>query len=84
MAAASLAFSSLALSEIVAFTSLLNLRSQAVMKKLGMQNAGEHFRHPGVPVTSPLSMHCLYRLHLNDLHTLAGLVAPGCPTRITR
>jgi RimJ/RimL family protein N-acetyltransferase len=55
-------FDSLELLEIVSFTSVFNLRSRAVMKRLGMQEIGEIFEHPNVPVGSPLRQHCLYRL----------------------
>ena len=55
-------FDSLELLEIVSFTSVFNLRSRAVMRRLGMQEIGETFEHPNVPVGSPLRQHCLYRL----------------------
>lgn len=55
-------FGSLELLEIVSFTSVFNLRSRAVMRRLGMQETGETFEHPNVPVGSPLRQHCLYRL----------------------
>jgi RimJ/RimL family protein N-acetyltransferase len=48
--------------EIVAFTTTLNLRSQSVMRHIGMVHdpAGD-FDHPSVPVGSPLRRHVLYR-----------------------
>jgi RimJ/RimL family protein N-acetyltransferase len=55
-------FELLGLSEIVSFTAVSNLRSRAVMERLGMQEAEETFEHPSVPVNSPLRQHCLYRL----------------------
>jgi RimJ/RimL family protein N-acetyltransferase len=54
-------FSTLGLSEIVAFTSGLNLRSMHVMDKLGMVRA-EEFNHPDIPSTHKLYPHILYRL----------------------
>jgi RimJ/RimL family protein N-acetyltransferase len=58
-------FTQLDLREIVSYTTLGNLRSQAVMKRLGMQRAGE-FEHPRLPLDSPLRAHCLYRLRRED------------------
>lgn len=55
-------FELLGLSEIVSFASIRNLRSRAVMERLGMREAGETFEHPSVPVGSALRRHCLYRL----------------------
>jgi RimJ/RimL family protein N-acetyltransferase len=54
-------FNKLGLDEIVSFTSQLNVRSQSVMKKLGMQ-AASNFEHPALPPESPLRTHVLYRL----------------------
>ena len=63
-AAAALAFGfeEAALAEIVAFTTTLNTRSQAVMERLGMRRdeAGD-FEHPSVPEGSLLRRHVLYR-----------------------
>ena len=55
-------FDRLELDEIVAFTTLANQRSQAVMKKLGMQLMPESFDHPAVPEGHELRRHCLYKL----------------------
>ena len=55
-------FERLGLAEIVSFTSVINLRSRAVMVKLGMSETEETFEHPNVPVGSALRQHCLYRL----------------------
>ncbi len=54
-------FERLALSEIVSFTAAPNLRSQAVMKRLGMTPDGM-FEHPGLPVGHAQRLHKLYRL----------------------
>ena len=50
------------LPEIVSFTTLLNVKSRAVMERIGMHNANKDFEHPGVPPGHPQRMHCLYRL----------------------
>lgn len=56
-------FEMLGLDEIVAFTTVHNQRSRAVMQRLGMQESpGELFEHPGVPTGNPARLHCLYRL----------------------
>lgn len=60
-AALQFAFERLGLDEVVSFTAALNLRSQAVMKRLGMQCDGALFQHPGVPPGHPLRTHVLYR-----------------------
>ena len=55
-------FETLGLDEIVAFTAVANVRSQAVMRRLGMRADGG-FDHPAVPDTCPdLRPHVLYRL----------------------
>ena len=61
-AALAVGFDPLGLAEIVSFTSLLNLRSRAVMQRIGMVNADQDFDHPALPDGSPLRRHCLYRL----------------------
>jgi RimJ/RimL family protein N-acetyltransferase len=55
-------FEELGLTEIVSFTSAINLRSRAVMVKLGMRETEETFEHPSVPMGSALRQHYLYRL----------------------
>ncbi|MBE9059897.1 GNAT family N-acetyltransferase [cf. Phormidesmis sp. LEGE 11477] len=55
-------FETLALEKIVSFTALVNKRSEAVMRKLGMCKAAQTFMHPDVPVGSELREHCLYEL----------------------
>lgn len=64
-AALAFAFDHLALDEVVAFTSLGNRRSQAVMETLGMSRAADSFQHPALPVGHALREHCLYRLARN-------------------
>jgi len=60
-AAVSTGFHRLGLPEIVAFTPLQNVRSRAVMKRLGMLESGA-FDHPHVPENSGVRRHCLCRL----------------------
>jgi len=55
-------FELLGLSEIVSFAAVRNVRSRAVMERLGMREAASTFEHPGVPVGSAVRQHCLYRL----------------------
>ena len=62
MAALSVGFEKLDLPEIISFTSVRNLRSRAVMQRLGMFETPETFEHPLVPVGNPLRPHYLYRL----------------------
>ena len=57
-------FGTLALSEIVSFTSATNLRSRAVMERLGMRrDPAEDFDYPSFPEGHPLRRHVLYRLN---------------------
>lgn len=50
------------LEEIVAFTTMLNTRSQSVMTRLGMARDIEgDFEHPSLPESSPLRRHVLFR-----------------------
>ncbi len=51
------------LDEIVSFTTTLNVRSQAVMTRLGMtRDEDGDFDHPNLPEGSPLRRHVLYRI----------------------
>lgn len=61
-AALALGFERLGLAEIVSMTACSNLRSQAVMRRIGMEDARFLFDHPGVPEGHPTRPHCLYRL----------------------
>jgi RimJ/RimL family protein N-acetyltransferase len=56
-------FERVGLDEIVSMTATTNLRSQAVMQRLGMtRDPADDFDHPKVPEGSPLRRHVLYRL----------------------
>ena len=61
-AALAFGFDNAGLDEIVSFTSLLNLPSQAVMRRVGMTNTGQDFDYPTIPEGNPLRRHCLYKL----------------------
>jgi RimJ/RimL family protein N-acetyltransferase len=64
--AISYGFNVLRLPEIVSFTSKLNLRSIAVMKRLGRTyQVADDFEHPRLPSGHPLQKHVLYRLNSN-------------------
>jgi RimJ/RimL family protein N-acetyltransferase len=56
-------FGTLALPEIVSYTSATNQRSRAVMERLGMhRDPVEDFDYPALPEGHPLRRHVLYRL----------------------
>lgn len=65
LAARDAAFDRLGLSELFALTALLNGRSEAVMRHLGMTRVQE-FEHPAIPAGHPLRWHVLYRLEVAD------------------
>jgi RimJ/RimL family protein N-acetyltransferase len=65
-AALDFAFNTLQLTAVVSFTATLNLRSQAVMQRLGMTNTGENFEHPLVPEGDRLREHVLYKIARSD------------------
>jgi RimJ/RimL family protein N-acetyltransferase len=62
LAALEIGFLQMKLREIVAFTAEHNLRSRAVMSRIGLGYAGEKFEHPGVPPGHSLRTHVLYRI----------------------
>jgi RimJ/RimL family protein N-acetyltransferase len=55
------------LAEVVSFTTRQNVRSQRVMRRLGMRRdtAGD-FDHPALPPGHPLRPHVLYRLRARE------------------
>jgi RimJ/RimL family protein N-acetyltransferase len=70
------AFETLALPEVVAFTVPANLRSRAVMERLGMvRNPLEDFDHPRLPPGHALRRHVLYRLGRDAWSAAAGATA---------
>ncbi len=57
----SFGFQSLGLKEIVSFTAATNLRSQAVMRRIGLTHRPElDFEHPAFPAGHPLHPHVVY------------------------
>ena len=61
-AALEVGFARLDLPEIVSFTTAGNVRSRAVMERIGMRDAKQDFEYPGLPEGHPLRRHCLYRI----------------------
>ena len=61
-AALRVGFERLALPEVVSFTAVGNLRSRAVMERIGMNDTNQDFEHPGITEGHPLRLHCLYRI----------------------
>jgi RimJ/RimL family protein N-acetyltransferase len=62
-AALDFGFRSLALDQIVSFTTLANWRSRRVMERIGMTRMSEDdFDHPGLPEGHALRRHVLYRI----------------------
>lgn len=65
-------FETLKLDEIVAFTTVQNMRSRSVMERIGMHyDSKDDFDHPKLPKGHKLSRHVLYRLQLNEWQKLA-------------
>jgi RimJ/RimL family protein N-acetyltransferase len=56
------AFERAGLTEVVSFTALLNVRSRAVMQRIGMRDTRQDFEHPALPPGHHLRPHCLYRI----------------------
>lgn len=51
------------LTEVISFTAVQNVRSQAVMGRLGMtHDPADDFDHPALPAGHPLRRHVLYRI----------------------
>ncbi|PHM31080.1 GNAT family N-acetyltransferase [Xenorhabdus innexi] len=56
------AFTEIRLNEVVAFTTLMNARSENVMQKLGMVKDRKTFMHPAIEEGNSLREHVLYRI----------------------
>jgi len=62
-AALAFGFESRGLEEILSWTVPANVRSRAVMERIGMtRDPADDFDHPNIAVGSPLRRHVLYRL----------------------
>jgi len=71
-AAVAWGFDVLGLDEIASWTTVANLRSRAVMERLGMtHDPADDFEHPRVPVGHPQRPHVLYRLRRPDARPAA-------------
>ena len=68
LAAVEMAFNKLNLSEVVSFTTVANLRSMAVMQKIGMCNSGQNFMHPNIEASHPQCEHVLYKISKSEWH----------------
>lgn len=55
------AFAHLDIEEVVSFTTVRNIRSQAVMEKIGM-SYDSNFMHPDLEPSDPLREHVLYKI----------------------
>ena len=63
------AFTKTDLESIVSFTAQSNLRSRAVMERIGMHHdPSDDFDHPSLDRAHPLLRHVLYRLHRKEWH----------------
>ncbi len=63
LAAIDFAFEELSLEEIVAYTTVANVRSRRLMERLGMtRDPAEDFDHPEILRGDPLEAHVVYRL----------------------
>ncbi len=67
-AALKFAFETLQLSEVVAFTTVLNQPSQKLMQRLGMVNTQDNFYHPALKIDHPLAEHVLYKITQQQWH----------------
>ena len=56
------AFNKLSLDTVYSFTSVANIKSRAVMERIGMVNINKNFEHPIIPKGHPLREHVLYQI----------------------
>ncbi len=71
-AALRFAFDVLELSDVVAFTAVINKRSQKLMQRLGMINTQENFYHPMLDAKHPLAEHVLYKITRQQWQALSA------------
>ena len=77
--ALALAFGPLQRPEVVAVTALGNLKSRAVMERLGLRDQRLDFDHPGVPADSAVRRHCLHRITREEWAAQALRPSAGTP-----
>ena len=66
-------FEKLHLQDIVSFTATGNMRSRAVMERIGMHHeANNDFDHPKLPAGHPLRRHVFYRITADVWKNLSG------------
>lgn len=70
-AALGVAFTKLDLDEVVSFAAKDNVRSLAVMKRLGMLKQSSSFEHPALPIGHKLREHELYKIKQSQWVTTA-------------
>ena len=56
------AFTELVLDEVVAFTAVINQRSQLLMERISMTDTQDNFYHPALDANHPLAEHVLYKI----------------------
>jgi ribosomal-protein-alanine N-acetyltransferase len=59
-------FGTLDFAEVYSFTSASNIRSESVMKKIGMKKVKD-FKHPKLDASNPLCDHVLYRIAASEV-----------------
>lgn len=69
-AALTFAFGTLELREVLSFTAVPNMPSQAVMRRLGMLRDAQTFEHPALPPGHGLRSHVLSRISRARWHAL--------------
>lgn len=72
-------FTQLDLDDIVAFTTVNNDPSRAVMTKIGMTNTQGNFNHPDISPDHPCCEHVLYRLTRSEWKASVPFTASDCP-----
>ena len=70
LAALRYAFEVLELSEVVAFTAVINKRSQKLMQRLGMTDTQDNFYHPMLDADHRLAEHVLYKITRQEWQAL--------------
>lgn len=66
------AFDILKLSEVVAFTAVVNERSQKIMQRLGMTDTQDNFYHPMLDAKHSLAEHVLYKITRQQWQALSA------------